>query len=598
MKKIILLSLLLAFSITLILQAQAPLPVGPVKKKVVKALDVKAVSEWLANAFRKVAIVNKKSYKMSKYFSKVKHPEKFNVILNSQDNLRFASVKTFEKDLPAILALRCSMSPDFIKNDFNDDEMKRYVKILRFVYTDYKELYSETLRINGLEAMRTLWTFRYEFKEKKEPGKDDVKDLKGKIKKPDSVLMVGSMINLYFLNFRYQFLYEVPAKQYYKFRDTFERFVKDTKIRKFGDEDKKFLKNAFKLLAEKKFKKAFTAFEKAVKSNPDFYPALEGKYYSYLGAGKEKDALELLQKCQKKFPDIDNFYLKEFDYYKARKDGESINKLLKKVFESDLRSSLFYTEAAFYLATKPQVKEKLIKALLNLANNIDPLNSMSWTNTAKYFMLKGKYTLAEAFLKQVLKLEPTNKALWIHMSEVYLKIPGMKKKSIDALRKLAYLYSEDVDSLTLLANALVKDNQVKVAVQIFNKVFSLDPDYIPALTTVGLNMYQMKDYKNALNCFENIHKQHPEDFHVMNYTGMCYYFLGKDDKAKKMFNMMIKQKPDIDFGYMGLGLLYARQEKPEKAKKCFDKVLELNPSNRYASQMKATVVRNNFNKKK
>ncbi|MCK5683852.1 tetratricopeptide repeat protein [bacterium] len=597
MKKIILITLLLAFSISVVLQAQAPLPVGPVKKKEVKKLDVKAVSEWLAKAFRKVPVINKKVYNMPKYFAKVKHPEKFNVILRSQDNLRFVSNKTFEKDLPAVLALRCSMSSDYIKNDYNDDELKRYIKILQFVYSDYKELYSETIKINGLDAMRTLWTFKYTFDKKKDNGKTDGKEIKGKKKEVDSVLMVGAMINVYFLNFRYQFLYEVPAKQYYKFRGTFQKFVKNTKIKKFGDADKNKLKDAFKLLAEKKFKKAFTAFEKAVKSNPDFYPALEGKYYSYLGAGKEKEGLALLQKSQEKFPAIDNFYLKEFDYYKARKDENSINKLLKKVFESDLNSSLFYTEAAFYLATKPQVKEKLIKALLNLANNKDPLNSMAWSNTAKYFMLKGKYIVAEAFLSQVLKLDPTNKALWIHISEVYLKIPGMKKKSIEALRKLAYLYSEDVDSLTLLANALVKDNQIKVAVQIFNKVFSLDPDYIPALTTVGLNMYQMKDYKNALNCFENIHKQRPEDFHVMNYAGMCYYFLGNDEKAKKMFNKMIKQKPDIDFGYMGLGLLYSRQEKLKKAIKCFDKVLELNPNNRYASQMKATVVRNKFNKK-
>lgn len=580
--------------------AQAPIPAGPLAGKTVKPLDVEVVSDWLAQAFKKVPITNKDSYVLDKYFIKVSHPEKFNLVVESQDNLRFVSEAVFEKDLPAVISLRCGMSNEYILNDFNDAEMKRYQKILMFAYNDYKELYSETLQINGLAAMRTLWTFKYHFKEEKKDAKKDEKkgESKEEVQKEESVLMVGSLIHLYYLNFRYQFYYEVPASQYYRFRSVYADVVKNSKIRRYKEEDKKVLQNAFKYLAEKKFKEAYKEFEVALKNTPEFYPAIEGKYYSYLSAGKDKEALALLESSQKKFPNIDNFFLKEFDYYKAAKDEENLNKVLKKVFESSLRSPLFYTEAAFYLATKPQVKDKLINALLNHANNIDPLNSMAWVNTAKYFLLKQEFALAEAFYRQVLKLEPATKEIWIYLSEVYQKMPGGSKKAVDALRKLAYLYAEDVDALTLLANALVKDGQVKEAVLVFNKVFSIDPDYIPALSTVGLNMYQMQDYKNALSCFENIHRQKPEDYHVMNYLGMCYYFTGDINKAKALFDKMIAMSPKIDFGYMGLALVNSKQDKLDDALKCLDKVLSLNPDNRYARQMRATVIRDQHNKKK
>jgi predicted O-linked N-acetylglucosamine transferase (SPINDLY family) len=140
--------------------------------------------------------------------------------------------------------------------------------------------------------------------------------------------------------------------------------------------------------------------------------------------------------------------------------------------------------------------------------------------------------------------------------------------------KSSMVESEDCNSNAILA---AQQGQVELAIQLFKKATSLNPNYVDAHYNFGVFFNQLGDKEQAINWLQKAVSLYPQHSNSLYNLGVILMDLGKVDDAITNFRQVLEISPyDLDT-YLALGNAYLEQDNLDKAAKCYRNALRVNP---------------------
>ena len=114
-------------------------------------------------------------------------------------------------------------------------------------------------------------------------------------------------------------------------------------------------------------------------------------------------------------------------------------------------------------------------------------------------------------------------------------------------------------SLTLIMDKGVdysKDGQYENAIQEFDKVIQLDPDYAVAYYNRGYSYNKLGQYQTAINDYTEAIQLNPDYADSYINRGNSYHYLGQHQTAINDYTKAIQLDPDYARAYYNRGLSY------------------------------------------
>jgi tetratricopeptide (TPR) repeat protein len=138
----------------------------------------------------------------------------------------------------------------------------------------------------------------------------------------------------------------------------------------------------------------------------------------------------------------------------------------------------------------------------------------------------------------------------------------------------------------ILANAFAQRGNLEEAIQLYQKVFALNPNYWVSHYNLALVYFKMGQLENSERQLTWAIKVNPFDWRAYVLLGLARFESGHADEAASLMRHAIELRPDLADAHMGLGMALEAQGKLEGALEQFQTALALDPG-RSAARRKA-----------
>lgn len=177
--------------------------------------------------------------------------------------------------------------------------------------------------------------------------------------------------------------------------------------------------------------------------------------------------------------------------------------------------------------------------------------------------------MEEAILefKEVVSQEPDLLLAHLCLGVAYAE-RGLGDEAMRELRLVQALTDEPQTSALVhnaLGNIYADREHYELALQEFEKVTELDPEFSVANFNLGAVYYNLKKYVESIRAFESVKEKFPKDWEIYFYLGKAYKKIGDDEQALVNFlkaSYLAPQEPYVSFE---LGLLYESLGETRKA---------------------------------
>ena len=115
------------------------------------------------------------------------------------------------------------------------------------------------------------------------------------------------------------------------------------------------------------------------------------------------------------------------------------------------------------------------------------------------------------------------------------------------------------------------------AIQAYQKVIEIDPNYIEAYNNLGIIYQEMGDLESALKTYRRAIEINPKYEKGLNNIGILLHLKGEDEKALEAFNKVLAINPNHIESHINLGTLYKKKGQSEKGIESYQKALVINP---------------------
>ena len=130
-----------------------------------------------------------------------------------------------------------------------------------------------------------------------------------------------------------------------------------------------------------------------------------------------------------------------------------------------------------------------------------------------------------------------------------------------------------------LALQIQNKGELKIALQKYNEVLTIDPDHVETLNNIGIIFFQLKEYQKAITYFDKTIKTDPNYFNAKKNLGVTFNAIGEYTKAAEIFEIAIRNEPNNSDNHYNLGIIYQESRKLQKGINCYEKAIELDPNN-------------------
>ena len=127
-------------------------------------------------------------------------------------------------------------------------------------------------------------------------------------------------------------------------------------------------------------------------------------------------------------------------------------------------------------------------------------------------------------------------------------------------------------------NQLWRYGKNSEAVDAFEKVIALEPQFDRAYYAMGLAYWYRGDYPQAVTALEKAVQINPNPYFYWRYLGLSYFFLNQFDDALAAYEQAITNNPEDFVLYVEQGLTYQKAERYEEALTSYNKAVSLNPN--------------------
>jgi adenylate cyclase len=271
-----------------------------------------------------------------------------------------------------------------------------------------------------------------------------------------------------------------------------------------------------------------------------------------------------------------NLYLKG-RYYWNKWNPEDISKAIKtfeEVILLDRNFALPYCALSYCYSfmgssglmppseAYPKAKDYTLKAI-----ELDPNHPESHLSLATIkFFHNWDFEGAEASLNKALQLS-LNSSLLNQVHGWFLIAKGDFEQAIDKMEQASILDPLSLPLLSSLADAYSFAGNYTKALEVYDKVIELDPQFRRAFEGKGMIFLAMKDYEKAIENLEKYQKMTGSELKGNSSLGHAYAVAGYEDKALQCLEK-IKQRETEEPGvllYMDYAFLYSGLKDYEKA---------------------------------
>ena len=154
---------------------------------------------------------------------------------------------------------------------------------------------------------------------------------------------------------------------------------------------------------------------------------------------------------------------------------------------------------------------------------------------------------------------------------------GQTSKAERLCRKLLKSYPKSLLVINVLGAALTSQGKFKNALQTYNKVIQLKPDYAEAYFNRGVVFQELGKLQKAVDSYNQAIKLKLDYAQAFNNLGLALQALGEHNKAVNSYNKAIKFKSDYTAAYFNRGVVFHELGKFQKAVDSYNQAIKLKP---------------------
>lgn len=299
----------------------------------------------------------------------------------------------------------------------------------------------------------------------------------------------------------------------------------------------------------KDYKSAITFFENYIKLNSESEVAYSYLANSYLSLELYIEALRILEKAIKHFPQNHEFLLKLSQLYINQKKYNEAEKLLEKClkikpedFETRKSLSILYYNSGVALVNKKRYSEALEQ--FNKSVKYDSTNENAYTSILTIHLEKKNYPEAEKVAKIGISKFPKSDLFPQLLFEIYINSGKFNEAEV-LLEQLYQVQKYDVELGLKLAMLYRINNKIAKALALYDSL-------------IVKNLRNRKVYQSLIDYWKLFSNQ---------------------EKIREVYEKMSKYFPDDDQILMDIAKTYEIEKKYEEARQAYRKVLTINSIN-------------------
>jgi tetratricopeptide (TPR) repeat protein/serine/threonine protein kinase len=296
-------------------------------------------------------------------------------------------------------------------------------------------------------------------------------------------------------------------------------------------------------IAIENWEQAKDEFKKAIELDPNFGLAHAGLATCYLNLGINHDAISEYRRAIALGPNI------------AEKEQ------ILFIIGNLLTSMKIYEEAI-------QEYQKLL--------DINPMYADAYIGIGHCYMMISDHSKAENSFKKAVDVDPKSYSAYATLAQFYVD----SGRTIDAIS--AYSSAADI---------CLKEKRIQDALDCYDKVTSIDPNYSLALMGAGDCYFDLKNYNEAVKFYHKALNAIPYDkllkalpakvnLAALMYIklGKCYTEIGQFSQAEHFYLQSIESEPNFYKAYVLLALHYwTKENRYEDAINIYNKALAIEP---------------------
>ena len=344
--------------------------------------------------------------------------------------------------------------------------------------------------------------------------------------------------------------------------------------------------------------KAIEEYRLAIDNDPDSAYLRVGLAELYVGVGRIKDAVDVVQEIIQRDPNnldarklLGRIYLRSLGDMQSGTQSQTVLKLAIEQFEQIVRIDPNNIEDRLLLGRLYRLNNDHLKAEneFKTAVRLKPDSEEAVTTLAYLYNEEGSPQRAADVLASVPEASRTAK-LYAALGFTYEQQKNYKK-AVDAYRKAVEQDRDNLDAMRGLAQNLLNDGQTDAALEQYKQIADADPQDAQAYLRMA-DIYRRKgNYDKAL---ENLNKADAlvqDSLEVPFNRALVYEAQGKFDEAAKAVEGLLQKGEKADGKYSPgeannrsvfldrLGTIYREQTKIQPAVETFRKILPLGQDN-------------------
>jgi tetratricopeptide (TPR) repeat protein len=187
---------------------------------------------------------------------------------------------------------------------------------------------------------------------------------------------------------------------------------------------------------------------------------------------------------------------------------------------------------------------------------------------------------AQEALKHLSKLDqaiPSNPGI-LYFTATGYSILGNKQKAIQIYERVLRLNPQFIEAYNNIALDLAYLGEHETAIGFIDQALSIRPDFIEAIDNKGCFLNAMGHYPAACKCFERALEINPHDTIALANLAVALIHLGEYKKAKAFAETLLRINPNDYKGHSSLGKIHLRLEEHATAINHFLAANEQNPT--------------------
>jgi len=187
------------------------------------------------------------------------------------------------------------------------------------------------------------------------------------------------------------------------------------------------------------------------------------------------------------------------------------------------------------------------------------------------------YDAAIKYLRLALELDCTSFEGFYNLGSA-LEKKGTLKEAIDCYQKVIQLNPNFADAHIKLGRALQSEGQIDDAISCYQKIIKINPNDAGIYFNLGVVLQDKGQLDEAISCYQKALALNLNIAGIHNNLGLAFQNKGRIDKAINCYQNAIKLDPDFADAYNNLGISLQEKRQLNEAISCYRKAIQINPN--------------------